>query len=125
MATNKGLGKGLSALFQDTTEDYGKTFDLTKEDIEKGVLEINLSDIYANPNQPRKIFDEIALNELANSISAHGVIMPIVLNKGKDGKYMIIAGERRFRASKLAGKETIPAVIKEYTEREIKENFRS
>ena len=77
--------------------------------------------ISANPNQPRKNFDEQALKELSDSIKKHGVIMPIVVNDNHDGTYMIIAGERRFRASKLAGMKTIPVVIRDYSEREIKE----
>ena len=121
MATNKGLGKGLSALFQSTEEDYSKTLGVTAEDIKSGVLELSLTEVYANPNQPRKIFDDKALGELASSIKLNGVIMPIVVNKDGNGKYMIIAGERRFRASKLAGKETIPAIVKEYDERRVKE----
>lgn len=118
---NKGLGKGLSALFQSTEDDYSKTLGVTAEDISNGVFNLNLDEIYANPNQPRKIFDEKALNELASSIKANGVIMPIVVNKDGDGKYMIIAGERRYRASKIAGQDTIPAIVKEYDERRIKE----
>lgn len=82
---------------------------------------MSLDIISANPNQPRKNFDEQALKELADSIKKHGVIMPIVVNDNHDGTYMIIAGERRFRASKLAGKQTIPVVIRNYDEREIKE----
>ena len=119
--TNKGLGKGLSALFQSTEDDYSKTLGVTAEDISNGVFELKLNEIYANPNQPRKIFDEKALNELASSIKINGVIMPIVVNKDGDGKYMIIAGERRYRASKIAGQDTIPAIVKEYDERRIKE----
>ena len=116
MKVNKGLGKGLSALFAETEEDYGEILDTSKE----GVTELDIADVYPNPNQPRKVFDQTALNELADSISKHGVIMPIVVNK--DGnRYMIIAGERRYRASKIAGKTTIPAVIKSYSEREVKE----
>lgn len=121
MSTNKGLGKGLSALFSSTEDDYKKTFGVTEEDIEKGYLEIPLKDIYPNPLQPRKIFDTKALDELASSIKVNGVIMPIVVNKDEQGKYMIIAGERRFRASKIAGKENIPAIIKEYDDRKIQE----
>ena len=121
MAVNKGLGRGLSALFQSTEDDYSKTLGVTDEELKSGVLEIELKDIYANPNQPRKIFDPKALEELSTSIKVNGVIMPIVVNKDADGKYMIIAGERRFRASRLAGKETIPAIVREYTERQIKE----
>ena len=120
MSVNKGLGRGLSALFQSTEEDYDKTLGVTEKDIKQGVSEIPLEDIYANPNQPRKIFDADALQELSASIKANGVIMPIVVNKDGD-KYMIIAGERRFRASKLAGLTSIPAVVKQYDERKIKE----
>ncbi len=119
--TNRGLGRGLSVLLQSTEEDYSKTLGITKEDISNGVFELDLKKVYANPNQPRKIFDEVALNELASSIKANGVIMPIVVNKDSQGKYMIIAGERRFRASKIAGKSSIPAIVKEYDERQVKE----
>lgn len=121
MANTKGLGKGLSALFTDATEDYRKTLGVTEEDIKKGVFELDLKDIYPNPSQPRKIFEPKALDELASSIKINGVIMPIVVNKDKDGKYMIIAGERRFRASKIAGKDTIPAIVKDYDDRKIQE----
>ncbi len=121
MANNKGLGKGLSALFSSTEEDYKKTFGVTEEDIKTGVLEIKIEDIYPNPSQPRKVFDPKALDELASSIKVNGVIMPIVLNKDEKGKYMIIAGERRFRATKMVGLETIPAIIKDYDDRKIQE----
>lgn len=121
MSNNKGLGKGLSALFQSTEDDYSKTLGITAEDISNGVFSLKLDEVYANPNQPRKIFDEKSLNELASSIKINGVIMPIVVNKDSDGKYMIIAGERRYRASKIAGQDTIPAIVKEYDERRIKE----
>ena len=123
MKPNRGLGKGLSALFSETEEDYGKSLLFDEEPPVKGeggVTEIEISSIFANPNQPRKVFDETALRELADSISKHGVIMPIVVNKSGD-RYMIIAGERRFRASKLAGLDKIPVVIKNYNERQIKE----
>lgn len=123
MKVNKGLGKGLSALFGNTNEDYSRyTFDETKMTAEQAnqIYEIELDKIFANPNQPRKAFDEGALRELSDSISVHGVITPIVLNRADD-KYMIIAGERRYRASKLAGKTTIPAIIRDYDERQIKE----
>ncbi len=121
MAVKKGLNKGLSVLFQSTEEDYSKNLGITEEDIQNGVLEVSLDDIFPNPDQPRKVFNEKALDELANSIKINGVIMPIVLQKCDGGKYMIIAGERRFRASKIAGNATIPAIIKEYDERRIKE----
>lgn len=120
---NRGLGKGLSALFADTEEDYGKSllFDEPEETGEKkGVEEMDISLIYPNPNQPRKVFDKDALEELASSIKKHGVIMPIIVNKEGD-RYMIIAGERRWRASSLAGLKTVPVIVKRYTERQIKE----
>ena len=121
MKVNKGLGKGLSALFTETEEDYGEILETVNDNADKnGVVELNIEDVYPNPNQPRKVFDETALGELAESIKRHGVIMPIVVNK-TGLRYMIIAGERRYRASKLAGKTTIPAVIKSYSDREIKE----
>lgn len=122
MKPTRGLGKGLSALFSETEEDYGKSllFDETPEESAKGITEIDVRDIFANPNQPRKVFDETALKELADSISKHGVIMPIIVNKSGD-RYMIIAGERRFRASKLAGLSKVPVIVKTYNERQIKE----
>ena len=122
MKPTKGLGKGLSALFSETEEDYGKSllFDEGPKEKGEGVTEIDVSSIFANPNQPRKVFDETALRELADSISKHGVIMPIIVNKSGD-RYMIIAGERRFRASKLAGLSKVPVIVKTYNERQIKE----
>jgi ParB family transcriptional regulator, chromosome partitioning protein len=131
MAQKKmGLGKGLGALlsiYDNEVEEIEKTNDGAKENNIKvennakgGVEEIKISEIIPNPNQPRKIFDEDALNELANSIKTHGVIQPIVVNKEENG-YLIIAGERRWRASKLAGLDTVPCIIKNYTERQIKE----
>ena len=122
----KGLGKGLDALFEETdaafehTFEHRSAFEYTEEE-RKNAEEMPLSKIHANPNQPRKNFDEQALRELADSIKKHGVIMPIVVNDNGDGTYMIIAGERRFRACHLAGRETIPVVIRQYSEREIKE----
>ena len=122
----KGLGKGLDALFEDTDAAYERlyehrsAFDYTEEE-RKNAEEMSLDKISANPNQPRKNFDEQALKELSDSIKKHGVIMPIVVNDNHDGTYMIIAGERRFRATKLAGLKTIPVVVRNYSEREIKE----
>ena len=123
MKPTRGLGgKGLAALFSETEEDYGKSLIFEEEVQQKGegVSEIDISSIFANPNQPRKVFDETALKELADSIAKHGVIMPIIVNKSGD-RYMIIAGERRFRASKIAGLSKVPVIIKNYNERQIKE----
>ena len=86
----------------------------------ESVVTLNIEDVYGNPHQPRKFFDKSALYELAESIKQHGIIQPIVVCKTAN-KYMIIAGERRYRASKLAGITTIPAIVKIYTEKQIKE----
>ena len=125
----KGLGKGLDALFSVYEEDDNKQAEQIKKYEEKnnikqadsGVLEVELTKIKPNPNQPRKNFDQTALEELMESIKIHGVIQPIVLANHIDGGYIIIAGERRFRASQMAKLKTIPAIIKDYTERQIKE----
>ncbi|MBR7186594.1 MAG: ParB/RepB/Spo0J family partition protein [Clostridia bacterium] len=111
----KGLGRGLSALFSDTEEAYGNTQEVGS------TTEVLISDIFPNPDQPRKIFDENAMNDLANSIREHGVISPIVVNRNPDGTYMIIAGERRYRASIRAGLERVPVIIKDLDEKEIQE----
>ena len=127
-----GLGKGLGALLsiydeeveelnrKETSNSPTSSNETIKLQKESGVNEIDIKLIHANPNQPRKNFNEEALNELATSIKTHGVIQPIVVNKEDDG-YMIIAGERRWRASKIAGLDTVPCIVKNYTERQIKE----
>ena len=84
------------------------------------VLELNIDDVFPDPDQPRKAFDRDSLAELAESIRRHGVIMPIVVSR-VGNRYVIIAGERRYRASRLAGRRTVPAVVKNYDEREIRE----
>ncbi len=112
----KGLGKGLSALFSDTDETYGNL-----QEPVGGTTEVLISDIFPNPDQPRKIFDENAMNDLANSIREHGIISPLVVNRNADGTYMIIAGERRYRAAQRAGLERVPVIIKDYDERKIQE----
>ena len=91
-----------------------------QENIPDGVCEIDISLIDRNQNQPRKNFDEKALKELAHSIKQHGIIQPLVLRKMGE-RYQIVAGERRFRASKMAGLKKVPAVVKEFTEREVSE----
>ncbi len=122
MDKKKGLGRGLESLFafydNENVEEIASK--KTNEDI-KGVAEIEISKITPNPNQPRKHFDETALQELADSIKVHGVIQPLVVNKLDNGNYMIIAGERRWRASKLAGLEKVPVVVKNYSDKQIKE----
>ncbi|MBR5012323.1 MAG: ParB/RepB/Spo0J family partition protein, partial [Clostridia bacterium] len=86
-----------------------------------GLGEVPIEQIEVNPNQPRKYFDETALRELCESIKIHGIIQPIVVTESPNGNYMIIAGERRYRASKMAGLRTIPCVLKDFTERQVKE----
>jgi len=110
-----GLGKGLGALLAGAEEEY----DLNQS-VGTVAQEIEISKIIPNANQPRKHFDEDALNDLANSIRIHGVITTIIGVK-QDDNYMIIAGERRWRASKRAGLLKIPAIVREYTPQEIKE----
>lgn len=121
---NKGLGRGLSSLLGlndvDNLTQPQRTEPIKKATDEDNVLNISLLDIDPNYEQPRKNFDEAALKELADSIKIHGVIQPIVVTPmGK--RFMIIAGERRFRASKMAGKKEIPAIIRNYTTQQIKE----
>ena len=98
-----GLGRGLDALIDTSHVDTNGG---------SSISEIALDSIVANPDQPRRTFDEEALQELADSIREHGVISPITLRDNGDGTYMIIAGERRFRASKIAGLDRIPAYIR-------------
>ena len=117
----KGLGRGLSALFSDTEEAYENARVELGETGGSGPAELAVEDVFPNPHQPRKTFDENALNDLANSIREHGVISPIVVNRAEDGKYMIIAGERRYRAAIRAGLEKIPAIVKDLDEKEIQE----
>ena len=126
MDKKKGLGRGLESLFgiYDESNDnitIKKESAENQKDINDNITELDINKIFPNPNQPRKHFDEEALQELASSIKLHGVIQPLVVNKDIDGKYMIIAGERRWRASNIAGLTKVPVVIKNYTEKQIKE----
>lgn len=113
-----GQGLGLGALFSDYTADI-TTYDVNG-DLNKGVEEMDIELIIPNPEQPRKNFDEYLLNELAISIKRYGVIQPITVVKN-GLKYIIIAGERRYRACKIAGLKKIPVIVKDYTEKECKE----
>jgi len=116
----KALGRGLEQLF---SEDI-TSFDEIEENIvdeakkNKEVVDLPLSELRPNPYQPRKIFDDEALNELAASIKANGVFQPIIVKKTIKG-YDIVAGERRYRASKKAGLTTIPAIVKDFTDEEM------
>lgn len=122
--SNKALGRGLNALFgiyDDENSYENKTKQNQNSKANNGVLEIDIDKIFANPNQPRKNFDEDSLKELAASIKVHGIVQPIVLNEQPNGSYMIIAGERRWRAAKLCGLKIVPAVVKNYTDKQVKE----
>lgn len=114
--SNKRLGKGIEALFSANSDlDLTELVNEIEETENYQVKEINLKKLRANPYQPRKEFEEEALNELSQSIKEHGVIQPIVVRKSSFG-YDILAGERRFRAAKMANLETIPAVVKNFSD---------
>ncbi|TAF98425.1 MAG: ParB/RepB/Spo0J family partition protein [Bacteroidetes bacterium] len=124
-ANNKDLiGKGLKSLLGNINNDLKQTDGTLKPqavEMVVGVNRIPLSDIEVNPKNPRKDFDETALQELANSIKTHDIVQPITVTKLANGKYMLIAGERRFRASKLAGLATVPAYIRQANDEELLE----
>lgn len=104
MAMKKGLGKGLDALFSDnTTSTDGAPTE-----------QLKISEIQPNRNQPRKAFDDEALQQLADSIREHGVIQPILVRPLPSGGYQIVAGERRWRASRMAGLSEVPVIVREY-----------
>ena len=120
MAKKSGLGKGLNALFADTLEEDVEELKVEEKIDGEVVQTLKITEVEPNRNQPRKIFDEEALEELADSIKKYGLIQPIVVTK-KDGYYQIIAGERRWRASKKAGLSTIQAIVREDDEKKNKE----
>ena len=111
----QALGKGLGALIPDLSS-LGD-----KERKALGISEIELDKIIPNEYQPRKVFDDEKLKELAASIREQGVIQPIIVHRGAGGGYQLIAGERRWRAARLAGLKTVPALVKEATKRELME----
>lgn len=118
----RGLGRGLESLFG---SNFVQSENVSRETIkdnenDKRVKMISLSLIDPNKDQPRKKFDEEALKELADSIKIHGVLQPILV-VNRDGRYLIVAGERRWRASKLAGIKEIPCIVEDFTNSEIKE----
>lgn len=117
----RALGRGLEQLFNNENLDVDaleKTIYETATNEE--IVELDLFDLRPNPYQPRKVFDDDALMDLANSIKEHGVFQPIIVKKSIKG-YEIIAGERRVRASKLAGMEKIPAIIRDFTDEQMME----
>ena len=110
----KGLGRGLGALLSDNLPDLPDVE--VKED--GRLVQLHISDVEPNRKQPRKHFDENALMELAESIGMHGLLEPIAVRKKENGYYEIIAGERRWRASRMAGLNTIPAIVREIGDEE-------
>lgn len=109
MINKRGLGKGLGALIPEN-----------EEKIQNAVVDLKITDVEPNDKQPRKAFDDQALTDLAESIKEHGVVQPIIVRQ-VGNSYQIIAGERRWRASRLAGKKTIPAIVKECSNLEVME----
>lgn len=114
MAVKKsGLGRGIDAIFTDNSvEDLSVT---------SGTVKVKLIDIEPNKEQPRKQFDEDALNDLAESISQHGILQPLLVRPMNDGTYQLVAGERRWRASRIAGLTEVPVVIKDLTDSQVAE----
>ncbi len=111
-AKKRGLGNGLDSLIPPDEE---------KKEVIKSVNEIDINKVEPNKKQPRKNFNEDALNELSESIKQRGVIEPIIVKKTKNNFYTIVAGERRWRAAKLAGLKKVPVVIRDYTSQEVME----
>lgn len=109
VAKSRGLGKGLDVIFADSAGISAE---------ESGISTVRLSEIEPNLSQPRKEFDEEALNELADSIAAHGILQPLLIRPTQNGMYQIVAGERRWRAARLAGLSEVPALIRELSDEE-------
>lgn len=117
----RALGRGLEELFNSEILDYSSVEEkIVNETTKDEIVMIKLSELRSNPYQPRKVFDEEALEELANSIKEHGVFQPIIVKKSIKG-YEIIAGERRVKASLMAGKEDIPAIIRDFNDTQMME----
>ena len=109
----RGLGRGLSTLLgDDVAKDASQPVAASPEKNESGIVELELNVLKAGKYQPRTLIEQEKLSELADSIKQQGVISPIIVRRSGNGRYEIIAGERRFRASKLAGKKTIPAIVR-------------
>ena len=112
-----GLGRGYSAIF----EEFRDYEDNRKVEVQDQVQEIEITLLDRNPEQARKTFDEESLKEMAESMRLYGVLQPLLVVDTKNGRYKIIAGERRFRASLIAGLKKVPVIIKDLSEQEIKE----
>ena len=117
----KALGRGLEQLFSSEVLDFDSFENkVIEESKESDIKEINVDEIRSNPYQPRKNFDQTSLDELAQSIKTYGIFQPIIVKKSIKG-YDLIAGERRLRATKLAGLKTIPAIVKNMTDEQMRE----
>lgn len=117
----RALGRGLEDLFNNEPIEYNKMESKILEETPKeNIIDLSLDELRPNPYQPRKVFDEKALQELSSSIKEHGVFQPIIAKKSIKG-YEIIAGERRVKASKLAGLKTIPAIVRDFSDDEMME----
>ena len=118
----RALGKGLEELFKNEQMDFNQIEErIMEESSQDEIIELPLDELRPNPYQPRKIFDEEKLQELASSIEEHGVFQPIIVKKSTIKGYEIIAGERRVRASKMAGLTKIPAIIRNFSDNEMME----
>ncbi len=120
MAKKKALGKGLGALFEDEGIDLDTIERVEKSVDKEEIFELNINDLRPNPYQPRTHFDEDALNDLASSIKEHGIFQPLIVKEAVKG-YEIVAGERRFRAAKLVGLETVPVVVRVFNDQQMME----
>lgn len=109
MNNKRGLGKGLGALIREN-----------EQEVASGVVELKITELESNKKQPRRYFDDHALQELADSIKEHGIVQPIIVRKLEDS-YQIVAGERRWRAARLAGLKAVPVIIKDYTNTQVME----
>ena len=122
MAARRGLGAGIDSLIPKSKEEEKREREkqVVKEVI-KETDQIDINKIEPNASQPRKNFNEDSLQELADSIKQHGMIEPLIVQEGKKGFFQIIAGERRWRAAKIAGLKSVPVIVKEYSDREVME----
>ena len=117
----RALGRGLEELFNNEPIDYNKIEEkIITETPKEEIVKVSLDELRSNPYQPRQVFDQNALEELAASIKEHGVFQPIIIKKSIKG-YEIIAGERRVKASKIAGLKEIPAIVREFSDTEMME----
>ena len=123
METNRrrALGKGLEELFGGEVLDFDTLEEkIVNETPKEEIKQININELRSNPYQPRKVFDQQSLEELASSIREHGVFQPIIVKRSIKG-YEIVAGERRVKASLIAGRETVPAIIRDFNDQEMME----